>query len=159
MPSPMRHLMRRALFVSGAFWASPNTLFGLPIGLPGLAFGARVRISDNALTFLRYPWGPGGALALGNVIVCTRATLDHDCTNYAERFGLRPPGGPLHRLGDHERAHVYQAMALGAFFLPMYFLCGGISAHNRFEQSADRYAETGKGWWPWSGQQQPYRNH
>ena len=51
--------------------------------------------------------------------------------------------------GDHERAHVYQAMALGVFFLPLYFLYGGISARNRFEQAADRYAETGRGWWPW----------
>jgi hypothetical protein len=52
-------------------------------------------------------------------------------------------------LGDHERAHVYQYMALGPLFLPLYFLCGGISHRNRFEQAADRYALTGKGWWPW----------
>jgi hypothetical protein len=53
------------------------------------------------------------------------------------------------RLGDHERAHVYQYLALGPLFLPLYFLCGGISWRNRFEQAADRYAQTGKGWWPW----------
>jgi hypothetical protein len=34
-------------------------------------------------------------------------------------------------------------------FLPAYFLCGGISWRNRFEQAADRYAQTGSGWWPW----------
>ena len=26
---------------------------------------------------------------------------------------------------------------------------GGISVRNRFERAADRYAMTGKGWWPW----------
>jgi hypothetical protein len=146
----MRNVLPRALFVFGAIWASPNTLLGLLIGLPGLLFGARIRFSDDALTFLRYPWGPGSALALGNVIVCTQSSLDGMCSSYAERFGLCPPGGARFRLGDHERAHVYQAMLFGVFFLPLYFLCGGISARNRFEQSADRYAETGSGWWPWS---------
>jgi hypothetical protein len=146
----MNPWMRRAWFVPGAIWASPNTLLGLLLGLPALPFGARLRISDGALVFLRYPWGPGGALALGNAILCTHATLDGSCRSYAERHGLCPPREALHRLGDHERAHVYQAMALGLFFLPIYFFCGGISARNRFEQAADRYAETGRGWWPWS---------
>jgi hypothetical protein len=41
-------------------------------------------------------------------------------------------------------------MALGPLFLPLYGICGGISASNRFEYSADRYAMTGRGWWPWS---------
>ena len=52
-------------------------------------------------------------------------------------------------IGDHERAHVYQYMALCPLFLPLYFLCGGISVRNRFERAADRYAQTGRGWWPW----------
>ncbi len=142
--------MRRALFVPGAIWASPNTAIGLLIGLPSLLFGARLRIGDGALVFLGYPWGPGSALALGNTILCTQDTLDGMCSSYAERFGRCPPGGARHRLGDHERAHVYQAMTLGAFFLPLYFLCGGISPYNRFEQAADRYAATGAGWWPWA---------
>ena len=142
--------MRRTLFVAGAIWASPNTLFGLLFGLPSLLFGARLRISDGALAFLRYPWGTGGALALGNAILCTAPTLDGACRSYAERFGLHAAAGPQHRLGDHERAHVYQAMVLGIFFLPAYFVCGGVSPHNRFEQAADRYAATGDGWWPWN---------
>jgi hypothetical protein len=150
MQMPVRSPLRIMLFLLGIIWASPNSLLGLLIGLPGLASGTRLRISDGALTFLRYPWGPGGALALGNVIVCTHATLDGACQTYAERSGLHPPGGRMHRLGDHERAHVYQAMALGVFFLPLYFACGGISARNRFEQAADRYAGSGSGWWPWS---------
>jgi hypothetical protein len=146
--------LRRALFPLGLVWASPNTILGLLLGLPALPFGARLGIGDGALVFLRYPWGPGSALALGNVILCTHATLDGACASYAERFGLWPPGGSLHRLGDHERAHVYQAMVLGVFFLPIYFMCGGISPRNRFEQAADRYADTGRGWWPWSRERQ-----
>ena len=144
-----RRSLDSMLFLIGVLWALPNTLMGLLLGLPALPFGAHLRISDGALVFLRYPWGAGGALALGNVIVCTHATLDGACLSYAERFGLRPRGSALHRLGDHERAHVYQAMTFGVFFLPVYFICGGISARNRFEQAADRYAETGTGWWPW----------
>ena len=54
------------------------------------------------------------------------------------------------RIGDHERAHVYQYLALGPLFLPLYFACGGVSVRNRFEQAADRYAMTGRGWWPWA---------
>ena len=38
----------------------------------------------------------------------------------------------------------------GPLFLPLYLLCGGVSADNRFERAADRYAQTGNGWWPWS---------
>ena len=53
------------------------------------------------------------------------------------------------RIGDHERAHVYQYLALGILFLPLYFACGGVSHRNRFEQAADRYVMTGRGWWPW----------
>ena len=145
-----RRSLDATLFLIGALWASPNTAIGLLIGLSSLLFGARLRISDGALVFLRYPWGPGGALTLGNTMLCTHATLDCSCRSYAERFGLCPPGDTQHRLGDHERAHVFQAMVLGVFFLPIYFICGGISARNRFEHAADRYAATGKNWWPWS---------
>jgi hypothetical protein len=41
-------------------------------------------------------------------------------------------------------------MVLGPAFGPLYLLCGGVSARNRFERAADRYALTGRGWWPWS---------
>jgi hypothetical protein len=56
---------------------------------------------------------------------------------------------PKARIGDHERAHVLQYMVLGLAFLPLYFLHGGVSVRNRFERAADRYALTGKDWWPW----------
>lgn len=143
--------MRRAgpalLFALGMAWASPMSLAGLLAGLAALPFGARVRASDAALVFHRYPWGPGGALTLGNVILHTGASMDEVTVTYA--CAARGGRDECVRLGDHERAHVYQALVLGPLFLPLYFACGGISHRNRFEQAADRYAQTGRGWWPW----------
>lgn len=130
----------------GALWTSPVTLVGLLTGMVALPFGARMKLSDAAIVFHRVPFGPGGALTLGNVILHTGASLDESALTYACRLS---GGKDCVRLGDHERAHVYQYLALGPLFLPLYFLCGGISAHNRFEQAADRYAQTGKNWWPW----------
>ncbi|HEX7769602.1 MAG TPA: hypothetical protein VF422_06195 [Dokdonella sp.] len=140
------------LLALGIAWASPNTLLGLVAGALGLAFGARVslRRRDLALAFDEFPaiGARHGALVLGNVILHTGASLDCDCDTYAHRAGLacEPPV----RLCDHERAHVLQYMVLGPLFLLLYFLCGGISVRNRFERAADRYAASGRGWWPWS---------
>lgn len=129
-------------------WASPNTLLGLLAGGVGLCFGAHAhwRPRDLALVFHRWPWGPGGAMTLGNVILHTGESMDEVARTYACRLH---GGNDCVRLGDHERAHVFQYLVLGPLFLPVYFACGGISAHNRFEQAADRYAMTGRGWWPW----------
>ncbi len=131
----------------GAVWASPLSGLALVAGLVALPFGARLRFSDAALVFHHFPWGPGGALALGNVVLHTGRSLDSTVRTYAAV--AQGQEGPRVRLGDHERAHVYQAMALGPLFLPLYLVCGGISHRNRFEQAADRYAQTGRGWWPW----------
>jgi len=131
----------------GGIWASPVSLAGLLVGLLAWPRGARPRLSDGALVFNGFPWGPGGALTLGNVILHTGQSLDERTLSYAcVARGSR--NQPL-RLGDHERAHVYQYLVLGPLFLPVYFACGGISHRNRFEQAADRYALTGAGWWPW----------
>jgi hypothetical protein len=148
-PAPWSRTDLRVARLLGALWASPNTLIGLLAGGAGLPFGARVRYSrrDHALVFRRWPWGPGGAITFGNAILHTGDTLDVSCTTYAHRAGRAID--PAIVLGDHERAHVYQYMALGPLFLPLYLLCGGISARNPFERAADRYAMTGKGWWPW----------
>lgn len=144
-------LLRVAAGVLGVAWALPNTLAGVAAGLAALPFGARASLSGRelALVFDAMPWGPGGALTLGNVILHTGDALDGECHTYAHRAGLcrQPPV----RLADHERAHVLQYMALGPLFLPLYFLCGGISVRNRFERAADRYALSGRGWWPWPG--------
>ena len=139
----------RALQVLGALWTLPNTVLGLFAGTFSLAFGAHVHASarDLAIVFHRVPWGPGGALTLGNVILHTGDTLDSHCVTYAHRAGHGDE--PWILLADHERAHVFQYMVLGPLFLPLYLACGGVSVRNRFERAADRYAQTGHGWWPW----------
>lgn len=130
-------------------WALPNTALGLVAGGVGMAFGAHahLRRRDLAVVFHRWPWGPGGAITFGNVILHTGDTLDAPCVTYAHRAGHGDQ--PSITLADHERAHVYQYMVLGPLFLPLYLACGGISVRNRFERAADRYAMTGQGWWPW----------
>ncbi len=142
-------MLRGAARVIGMAWALPNTALGLVAGGLGLAFGAHahLRRRDLAIVFHDWPWGPGGAITFGNVILHTGDSLDAPCVTYAHRagHGEQPPI----TLADHERAHVYQYMALGPLFLPLYLACGGISVRNRFERAADRYAMTGRGWWPW----------
>jgi len=139
-----------ALRTLGALWTLPNTALGLIAGAIGIGFGAHVHFSrrDLAIVFHRWPWGPGGALTLGNTILHTGDSLDSPCVTYAHRagYGDEPPIV----LADHERAHVFQYMALGPLFLPLYLLCGGVSVRNRFERAADRYAREGSGWWPWA---------
>jgi hypothetical protein len=144
----METALNRLLMALGWVWASPLSLCGLLAGGLAMPFGARPRLSDAALVFHRFPWGPGGALTLGTVILHTGRSLDERVATYACRAG----GGSdsCVRLGDHERAHVYQTLVLGPLFLPLYLACGGISHRNRFEQAADRYALTGRGWWPWA---------
>lgn len=150
---PIRsHPLPRGVLALGMLWASPNSVLGLLLGLVGVAFGARMRWQrrELALVVRRWPWGRGGALTLGNVIVHTGERLDVPCLTYAHRAGrcVEPPV----MLADHERAHVYQYMLLGPLFLPLYLylLCGGISVRNPFERAADRHALHGHGWWPWS---------
>ena len=143
-------MLSPSLLALGMLWALPNSVVGLLVGVIGLAFGARMRWQRHelALVIRRWPWGPGGALTLGNVIVHTGERLDTPCLTYAHRAGrcIEPPVS----LADHERAHVYQYMLFGPLFLPLYLLCGGISVRNPFERAADRYARNGRGWWPWA---------
>src|SRR3546814_12185584 len=87
---------------------------------------------ELAIVCHRWPWGPGGAITLGNVILHTGDSLDSPCKTYAHNAGHGDE--PTIVLADHERAHVYQYMVLGPLFLPMYLLCGGISAGNRYER-------------------------
>jgi hypothetical protein len=148
----MRRLPRwtvRALQLAGAAWTLPNTVVGLLAGAAAVTQGAHWhwRARELALVVHRVPWGPGGALTLGNVILHTGDTLDSPCLTYAHHAGHGEE--PAIRIGDHERAHVYQYMVLGPLFLPLYFFFGGIGVRNRFERAADRYALSGRGWWPW----------
>lgn len=140
-------LKHKLLFAIGTIWASPMTLIGLMLGCGSLALGARVSLSDSAIVFSGFRFVSQGALTLGQVILYTGKSLDAPAKTYhCAEFG----GDDCVRLGTHEQAHVYQYMALGIFFLPLYFLHGGISHKNRFEQAADRYAQCGAGWWPYN---------
>ena len=148
-PRPLPASLRYIVLAIGAVWTLPNTLIGLAGGVAGMVAGAKPTWSGRelAVVFHRWPWGPGGAITLGMVILHTGGDLDQTCCTYEHRarWCTHPPV----RLGDHERAHVYQYLALGPLFLPLYLLCGGVSVRNRFERAADRYALTGRGWWPW----------
>jgi hypothetical protein len=140
---------RGVVLALGVLWALPNSLIGATAGVFAIPFGARpkFRKRDLALVFHDFPMGPGGAMTLGNVMLSTQDNLDALCATYAHRAGWCVQ--PQTRIGDHERAHVLQYMALGPFFLPLYLLFGGVSARNCFERAADRYALTGRDWWPW----------
>lgn len=144
-----RQLGLRVLQGLGALWTLPNTLIGLIAGLVGMVAGARWYWSrrECALVFRRWPWGPGGAITLGMVILHTGDDMDGLCLTYEHRAGRCEH--PRVRLGDHERAHVFQYLLLGPLFLPLYLLCGGVSVRNPLERAADHYAMHGRGWWPW----------
>ena len=131
---PLR-LRRGVLPWLGKLWASPVTLLGLLLGLLGLVLGSRLRVEHNALVFHRYPFGPGGALVLGNVILSTLPSLDVWVPTYSTH--AEQPHAKVW-LADHERAHTYPYAALGVLFLPLYLLAGGISARNRFESATSR---------------------
>ena len=143
MPRPFRFV----LLILGFVWALPITLLGALAGLLLVPFGARPKLEGPALVFHHVPLGPGGALTLGNVILNTGGTLDCDALTY---HCAAHGGDERVSLAAHERAHVYQYLVLGPLFLPLYLVSGGISVRNRFERAADRYASTGRGWWPWS---------
>lgn len=140
--------MRWWFTVPGHFWTAPNTLLGLAAGLLGVAFGARPYRYHGALGF-RYMPCFFGALTLGGVILHAGHSLDVPVPTYTARRRPTARAGCV-QLGDHERAHVLQYLVLGPLFLPVYLLCGGVSARNPLERAADLYALVGKGWWPWS---------
>ena len=139
----------------GWLWALPLTLPMLVAAACALPFGARL-VRRGPLWFVtRFPFGPRGALALGTVVISPLPSLDVRVPSYRARaLGSVDPQAQLARervhLGRHELAHVRQSMALGPLFPVLYLLCGGVSARNPFEQAADRYARSGRGWWPWS---------
>lgn len=138
--------MRRWLVVLGNAWTAPNSLLGLILGGLVVPLGARPYRVQGALAFRCAP-GFTGALTLGCIILHRGQSLDVAVPTYAARACRR--AAPCVHLREHERAHVLQYFVLGPLFLPAYFLCGGVSARNPFEQAADRFALTGTGWWPW----------
>jgi hypothetical protein len=137
---------------AGKLWTLPNTFAGLAAGVAGLPFGATFEGFNsqyNGFVFANYPWGPGGAITIGNVILTTTPTLDMLVPTYAAG-AAGPPYTDLVNLGSHESGHTYQYQALGPFFLPAYLLSGGaFTSKSPFETAADNFGKNGKGWWPW----------
>ena len=77
------------LRILGGVWTSPNTLIGLIAGALGSLAGARPYWSrkECALVFRRWPWGPGGAITFGMVILHTGNDLNGLCQTYEHRAG------------------------------------------------------------------------
>lgn len=135
------------LDLAGKVWALPNTVIGLAVG--GVSYGAgwagyglglldvapSITIGNNAIQFENIPFG-NGALTLGNTIIYGGGTAPNQTGNlYGDSRYLN--------VGRHEMGHTYQYQAYGPFFLPAYFIRGGISATNPFEQGANNYAAGG----------------
>jgi hypothetical protein len=132
-------------------WAAPVSIAGLMLGVCLMVFGARCKRHGLMWVFTSLPFGPKGALAMGQVVLSTLPSLDIRVPSYRARQASAHVLGLAHErvhLGRHELAHVRQYLVLGPAFLPLYLLCGGVSAANPFEQAADRYARSGRGWWP-----------
>src|SRR6187455_817925 len=84
----------------GALWTLPNTLAGLAAGLVALAGGAKLEVAAGAFVFHGVPFGPGGALTLGQVILHTGNDLEAS----ARTYWCRQHGGEDSvRIADHER--------------------------------------------------------
>jgi hypothetical protein len=148
-----RRFARALSGVAGALWALPLTAPMLVVGLLAWPFGARFAVLGPMVVVTRFPFGPLGALALGQVVLSRLPSLDLRVPSYRARDAARQvPPSPWHvervHLGRHELAHVRQALVLGPLFPLAYLLSGGVSARNRFERAADRYARSGRGWWP-----------
>jgi hypothetical protein len=143
----------------GSLWALPLSAPMLAVGLLAIPFGARVSVVGPMVVVTRFPFGPMGALAIGQIVLSRLPSLDIRVPSYRAREAAwrsrhgrsdaATDAGERVHVGRHELAHVRQSLALGPLFPLAYLLCGGVSARNRFERAADRYARSGRGWWPW----------
>lgn len=101
----------------------------------GIPFGATISFQNNAIQFENFPIG-NGALTLGNSIIYGGGIKPTDS-------GFLYGDSRILNVGLHEAGHTYQYQVLGPFFLPAYFISGGISANNVFERAANNYAGGG----------------
>ncbi|WP_141730774.1 hypothetical protein [Oligoflexus tunisiensis] len=137
----------------GKAWAAPYTLIGLVYGVLGYGAGRlahhwgwysvrpEILLGNNAFQFVNNPLAiPHSAITLGNTISYGKGTApDH--------FGAY--GDNTVNLGLHEQAHTWQYQILGPFFVPVYFLVGGITVRNPLEQAAQSFGRGKGSWWPW----------
>lgn len=153
MAASARRVVRTLVGFAGALWALPLTAPMLLLALVAWPFGARFSTCGPMLVVTRFPMGPRGALALGQVVLSPLSSLDLRVPSYRARDARRrdlpsPFLAERVHLGRHELAHVRQSLVLGPLFPVAYLLSGGVSPRNRFERAADRYARSGRGWWP-----------
>ncbi len=145
----------RILDLLGKIWASPYTLIGIAYGVLGYGSGwlafclgwlhaqPRIRPGNNAIQFLNNPLTiPFAAITLGNTISYGRGLGPEHQGAY---------GDASVNLGRHEEAHTLQYQLLGPLFIPVYFLCGGISGPDRnpLEKAAQNFGRGSGSWWPW----------
>lgn len=103
--------MRAALAI---LWAGPWTLFGLAIGLVGLATGGHAQRSGRVLEF----WGGFCDTFLRVFPLVAKAS--------AVTFGhtvLARDLDAIERSREHERVHVRQYERWGPLFVPAYLFC------------------------------------
>lgn len=139
----------------GKAWASPYTLLGLAYGLLGYSAGRiafacgtgrvkpQIALGNNAIEFVQNPFTiRGAAVTLGNTISYGPGTGPCDYGAY---------GDCEVQLGLHEQAHTWQFQLLGPFFIPIYFIVGGLRGptHNPLERAAQEFARGRGSWWPW----------
>lgn len=139
----------------GKAWASPYTLIGLAYGLLGYGAGwisfqlglyrahPGICVGHNAIQFLNNPLTiPLAAITFGN-------TISYGKGLGPDHFGAY--GDPTVNIGRHEQAHTWQYQLLGPFFIPVYFICGGVSGptRNPLEYAAQNFGRGTGSWWPW----------
>jgi hypothetical protein len=135
------------LDIIGKIWTSPNTLIGVLYGGAGHIIGLltdtnpKISLGNNAIQFHNNPLTrPTAAITLGN-------TISYGKKNDPKDFGAY--GDITVNIGLHEAAHTYQYQVLGIFYLPTYFILGGVDKKNRFEEAAQEYGSRQGSWWPW----------
>jgi len=95
------------LGVGEKIWTSPNTALGVVAGLAGIPFGGSLpRFEHGGVVFNNYPWGPGGAMTLGDAILSTSPDVNVPIPTYSARSGA---GGqnPIVNMGSHEEGHIH----------------------------------------------------
>jgi hypothetical protein len=134
-PKTQSFKMKLFLNFAKVFWAAPNTLVGLVIGLTGLLFGGHVRRVGRAIEF--YEGGIKWFLhQLPNGHFILAMTLGH--------VVLGQTDASLEISREHEAVHVEQYERWGPFMLPAYLLSsvyvwlrgGRFYRDNHFEREA-----------------------
>jgi len=104
----LTHRLRLPIRVVAYLWASPNTCFGIAVGL---VLGGRFSLVDGVIEIhgpgvsklLQRMWVPAAAMTLGHAVLGQSAHC-------------------LRRTRSHERVHVRQYERWGPLFIPAYLI-------------------------------------